>query len=174
MQNVMQAHSGQVALSYTRVRVESRISITIEPDLSPSPLAAKIIGYVAASDKLSPDEKKSIVRLAAFIDEYAGGDPKLLKQLAGVVQLMEMTAEGRRYARHTAQSMLDYYKQMREEFHRARTGGDGSYTLDLSVEMEFESLTMSYRQVSYGDFMGRGCHTECAPDTVAGSADFYI
>jgi len=136
--------SRMLSMQYTRTHIRVDLSVTVQPDLSPSKGALGMIAYVSNSTKLSGSEKSAIIRLAAFIDEFADGNPKLMKQLAGVVQLMEMTAENRDYAKHSFREGLEEYQKWRERFRVMR--GEQGVELTLSFQALIEELRVTYRQ----------------------------
>lgn len=134
----------------TRQTVSVEATISVDTPFAPSPMALDVVHYVAASSRLSPSEKASIIRLAAIIDAYAAGDERLLSQLASVVQLMETSAKGDSYQTHSVSEAMAYYADARQSL-----SGRGESSFSLSVRAEFEQLTFAYRGISLHDALQR-------------------
>lgn len=122
----------------TKQTISVNANISLQQAFVPSAAAMDVIQYVAASSRLSPSEKTSVIRLAAFIDHYAQGNPELLEKLAAVVQLMEMNADGERYGKMSSSRALETYTDMRETLAGKR---NLSFTLSVSLQLEMFSLS---------------------------------
>lgn len=59
------------------------------------------LNHIAASTRLSDTEKRAFVRLLADIDQYAGGDPKLILKVMAMVALAESENPPGKYRAHS-------------------------------------------------------------------------
>jgi|GEM_PF-3052656 len=115
-----------------------RQTVTVEIE-APQASAAAVwsMQYIAASSRLTRDEKKSLIRLVALVDQFGGGDPKLMQQVVAIAKMMEADTPKDSYKRHSfAETMEAYWRE------RA-TLGDGA-AVRIHVETDILLVCMSY------------------------------
>ncbi len=120
---------------YKEVSVEIDVTArfnVIHKEKPPSQLALALMAYVAGSTRLSSDEKSAVTRLAAIIDEHDGGNPKLMRDLAGVVALMESDTPASTYGNHSFREVMELYRDYRGE----QIGG----SVEISISAQIQQL----------------------------------
>lgn len=90
-----------------------------------SPLALKVLSYIADSTRLTREEKRTLTRLVAVVDEFAGGNPRLLRDVAGVAKLMELNATHSSPPTPLREILDDYFDE------RERLRESQSLTIDI-------------------------------------------
>jgi hypothetical protein len=134
-QQVLARYSATIAASAQYLRSEFQVDIKIEKQ--PSPLAVKAMRYIAESTRLRPEDKDTLIRLVAIVDEFADGDEELMRKVLAIAKLMEMgNAEGSQPKR----SFEEVLKQYREE--REKLGGEDH--VSISVKTEILSVQVAY------------------------------
>jgi hypothetical protein len=159
--------ASEVRMSYSRTAIDLNISIKIEQPkwYQPSDEAISLMGYLAASDRLTPDEKRAVVRLLAMADHYATGreHDKLMRAIAALVGLMAFNARMREaQPQHSFSDVMAFYQEQRRALDP--TGGKQTameITLNLSVEIEQFSLryvgvSATEAQQTWHDLTSRG------------------
>lgn len=122
------------SISVTVAHTEFHAQLTLSDMKQPSPLAVAVMSYIASSTKLSRDEKRALTRLVAIVDEFAGGDPKLMRDIIGIAKVMEAGAT-RSYKPTPFMRILKEYMEWRE-----RLNAGGSTSLDIHAEIDQVSI----------------------------------
>lgn len=133
---VISARATYASTEITQLHQEWNLTVQQVPQASPAALHA--MHYIADSSRLTRDEKKTLIRLVAIVDQFAGGDPKLMSDIIGIAKMMEAdTPEGS----HKRHSMRDVMQEYLDD--RAQLGGSGE-AVTVSVETEILLVRMSY------------------------------
>lgn len=143
-QDLQQTKRTQVNVSASEshsVSVQSFTRINIIPADKISDEAMQVLKYIAASSRLSPSEKRTLIRLVALVDQYAGGDPKLMKDVLGIAALMEAGRKEGRYPRHSLKEAMDAYWEERKKL-------GGREDAEVSVETEIIATRIEIENVS--------------------------
>lgn len=128
------AEMGRVEINFTHIEVHSQF--TVREVKEPSPLGLAVLSYIASSTRLSKDQKKTLARLVAIVDEFAGGDPKLMRDIIGIAKIMEAGAT-RSYKPTPFMRMLKEYMEWRERI-------DPSESVTIDVRAEINAVSIQY------------------------------
>ncbi len=124
------------------ISIQSVTTLTVNPADEISAEGYKALKYIAASSKLSPEEKRTLIRLVALVDQYAGGDPKLMRDVLGVAAIMEAGRKEGTYPRHSMQEAMDAYWEEREKL-GGRADAEISVATEITVtRIEAERLSV--------------------------------
>jgi len=116
-----------VQASIMEIRQSTRITIR-ETDMVSE--AAKIaLSYIAASTRLSPSDKTTLTRLVAAIDEFAGGNPKLMSDVIGIARIMELNAT----MEYKPTRLRDVLEEYFEERARLRANREATINIETSI-----------------------------------------
>lgn len=133
-----------VAQSSTRIELtlqatQTRSAAKARALYQPSKAAMQAMSVIGASTKLSKDQKRTLTRMIAMVDEYAGGNPKLMRSIVGIANLMAMKST-KNYAPTPMREMLKMYQEEREKLDMEKgSGGLAVEAYILSIEMAWTS-----------------------------------
>ncbi len=135
-------------MSYSRTTVDISLDIKIQqPKLyQPSDDALTIMSYITDSQKLTGQEKSSIIRLLAMADTHTTGKThdKLMHAIAALVGLMEFNARMREdQPKHSLEDVLGYYQQQRRLLDPSG-GQETTQHMQVNVHMEVEQFSLRY------------------------------
>jgi len=135
-------------MSYSRTTVDISLDIKIQqPKLyQPSDDALTIMSYIADSQKLTGQEKSSIIRLLAMADTHTTGKThdKLMHAIAALVGLMEFNARMREdQPKHSLEEVLGYYQEQRRLLDPSG-GQTTTQQIRVDVHMEVEQFSLRY------------------------------
>lgn len=99
-----------------------------------SPFALMSLNYIANSTKLPPKDKHTLIRLVAMVDEFAGGNAKLMKQVMNVAGMMEMGAKQSSAPMTLREAIREYLE------HRAALHPDESVSISVETEINAASV----------------------------------
>ncbi len=131
------ARASYASFSASYISLQATISITQTNDMSP--MARWAINYLANSSQLTDGEKRILVDTIATIDHFAGGDPKLIRDVIAVAKLMEASRPVGAYRTHTFKELEDMYWEEREKL------GDKHETTE-TISLQITALSMQYTQ----------------------------
>lgn len=132
----MQVASIAQELRVAVAQVRTQQTIVIREVKSMSENARQVLAYIAQSQKLSPDQKRTLARLVAIVDEFAGGNAKLMRDIVGIAKIMEMTAAAV-YAPTSMRRMMEIYWEEREKLR-------DDNEVRISIETEVTAVWMEW------------------------------
>ena len=130
----------QEMTSVSAFRFQSNVQIRIEGTKPLSEGGMLALQKIASSTKLSRQDKQTLIRLVALVDEFAGGDMKLMRKIMAIAQVMEMQST----KSYKPMSMKEAYEQYVAERERLRPSPD---TI-ISISTEIEAVSVSYLRMS--------------------------
>lgn len=140
MMHVAAPSASGAILSAFRLEIsQSKTTLKLRQQFEPSDAAMEALAFIGNSTKLSPAQKRSLTRLVAMVDEFAGGSPKLMRSIMGIASLMAMHSE-KTYAPTPMKQMLEWYQEEREKL--ARSKGE----VQISVETSILALEIEVQQ----------------------------
>lgn len=109
------------------MQATATVSIEAKQPSAPAMFAMK---YIADSTRLSGSEKKTLIRLVAMVDEFAGGDGELMQKVMALAKIIEANRLEGTYRAHTMwQVMEEYWKQ------REALSGEQAVTVSVTAEI---------------------------------------
>ncbi|MBI1362807.1 MAG: hypothetical protein GC134_02390 [Proteobacteria bacterium] len=145
-------NASELRMSYQRTTLDLNVNIQIQQPkwYQPSDEALTIMGYVANSDRMTGQEKASVIRLLAMADAHTTGrtHDKLMKTIAALIGLMEFNARAREaQPKHSLEEVLGYYQQQRRLLDP--DGGMETVTaISINVHVEVEQFSLQYTGLS--------------------------
>lgn len=112
-------------------------SLTVREVKTASPFALAALDYIASSTRLAPEERQTLIRLVAVVDEFAGGDPKLMRDIIGIAKIMELNAT-ETYPPKSFRETLEAYFEAREKL-------NASDSVQISAETEVLAVIVQYQ-----------------------------
>lgn len=153
----------QLAVQFSQMSSVTTIRRTEVKVMSEDALVA--LKYIAKSTRLAPEEKRALIRLVAFIDEFAGGNSKLLRDVVGVAKLMEMNAK-QSYPPTPLREVIKAYFEEREKMRP-------SESVEISIETQLNSFSFQYLGVSFEEATAQAQQAGFLPEvTEDASASF--
>lgn len=134
-------HASETSINI--LQVVQHHQITVQEVKQISPWGLKALAYIAGSSRLSPEDRRTLIRLVAIVDEFAGGDPKLMRDIIGIAKIMEMNAK-QNYKPMSLREALKLYFEERERF-------DPSQQVTINVEAEIQAVSVQYTDVSVSE-----------------------
>ncbi|MFO0390124.1 MAG: hypothetical protein ACK502_10480 [Alphaproteobacteria bacterium] len=129
--------SAQIAVTSASInilQVVQQYEVSVKEVKQVSKYALLALDYIANSTRLSPEDRRTLIRLVAIVDEFAGGDPKLMRDIIGIAKIMEMNAT-QNYKPIPLREALRMYFEERERL-------DPSKEMTISVESEINAVSV--------------------------------
>lgn len=130
----------ETAMSVSRFQFQGNVQIRIEGTKPLSEGGMLALQKIASSTKLSRQDKQTLIRLVALVDEFAGGDMKLMRKIMAIAQVMEMQST----KNYKPMSMKEAYEQYVAEREKLRPSED---TI-ISISTEIEVVSAAHVQMS--------------------------
>ncbi len=131
---------GQSVLAEFRVEIsQNKMVLQRREGMQISRAGLWALNAIGGSTALSPAQKRTLARLVAIVDEFAGGSPRLMRQIVGVAKLMAMQST-RSYKPTTLEEMLRMYREERE-----RLTGRSMQPDEVEVEIAQVRISLELR-----------------------------
>lgn len=133
--SVTRASYASLQISFQQVQSQSSIS----PHQQMSAMARWALNYLAGSSRLKDSEIRGLINLIATIDQFAGGDPKLIVDVIAIAKMMEAPRPEGSYRTHSFKELEDMYWDARKNM------GGGNDSIE-SITANITELKLQYQQ----------------------------
>lgn len=127
------------SLSVSSLHIVQQQQLAVHEVKVISPAGLMALDYVASSQKLSQEEKRTLIRLIAIVDEFAGGDPKLMRDIVGIAKIMEMDGV-EKFSTMSMQEALREYFEERERLNPSDSVIISAETEILAVQVQYSAV----------------------------------
>lgn len=131
--------AGYSAISASLTAVKIQVSVIQHTGDEMSGMARWAISYLAQSTRLKMEEKQMLASLIASIDQFAGGDPKLILDVIAIAKIMESNRVMGEYRAQPFADIEEMYWEARE-----RMGGERPGITRTTIEMQITELKLQY------------------------------